>query len=152
MSKKKKSGNPGGQQNSPSSNAQGNRPNNAQGNRPNNAQGNRPNNAQGNGGSKNNNGNNGSGSTATNKKRKYVRRSPSAIQPEANSNELRPVFAAYLNMARANLYSVLCHISVQCGLPVNQKEDTMSQLQVAHFAENKLPEVRQKAYSLLMRH
>ena len=152
MSKKKKSGNPGGQQNSPSSNAQGNRPNNAQGNRPNNAQSNRPNNAQGNGGSKNNNGNNGSGSTATNKKRKYVRRSPSAIQPEANSNELRPVFAAYLNMARANLYSVLCHISVQCGLPVNQKEDTMSQLQVAHFAENKLPEVRQKAYTLLMRH
>ena len=74
-----------------------------------------------------------------------------APQPSAMSEQLRPVFAAYLNMARANLYSVLRYISVQCGLEVNQNEDSMHELPIAKFASNKRPEVRQKAFLLLMR-
>lgn len=74
-----------------------------------------------------------------------------APQPNAKSEQLRPVFAAYLNMARANLYSVLRYISVQCGLEVNQNEDSMHELPIAKFASNKRPEVRQKAFLLLMR-
>ena len=81
-----------------------------------------------------------------------VRRSSLAEQPLATDEKLRPVFAAYFNMARANLYSVLRYISVQCGLDVKQDEDSMHELAVAKFANNKRPEVRQKAFSLLMRH
>ena len=74
-----------------------------------------------------------------------------ATQPDAMSEQLRPVFAAYLNMARANLYSVLRYISVQCGLDVNQNEDGMHELPIVKFARNKRPEVRQKAFLQLMR-
>jgi len=74
-----------------------------------------------------------------------------APQPDAMSEKLRPIFAAYLNMARANLYSVLRYISVQCGLDVNQNEDGMHELPIVKFASNKRPEVRQKAFLQLMR-
>ena len=86
------------------------------------------------------------------KRQHYTRRSPKSEQPMATNDELRPVFAAYFNMARANLYSVLRYISVQCGLEVKQDEDSMHELAVAKFASNKRPEVRQKVFSLLMRH
>lgn len=79
------------------------------------------------------------------------RKRRTAKQPNSMSENLRPVFAAYLNMARANLYSVLRYISVQCGLDVNQSEDGMHELPVAKFASNKRPEVRQKVFLLLMR-
>lgn len=81
-----------------------------------------------------------------------TRRSPGNDQPIADSKELRPVFAAYFNMARANLYSVLRYISAQCGLEVKQDEDSMHELAVVKFANYKHPEVRQKVFSLLMRH
>jgi len=84
--------------------------------------------------------------------KKYQRRSPNSIQPEANSKKLRPVFAAYLNMARANLYAVLRHISVITGLNVNKDEEHMEQLPVSRFANQKHPEVRQKVYTLLYKH
>lgn len=80
------------------------------------------------------------------------RRSSGAEQPSAMSEDLRPVFAAYFNMARANLYNVLRYISAQCSLEVKQDEDSMHELAVAKFANNKRPEVRQKVFSLLMRH
>lgn len=82
----------------------------------------------------------------------YKRRSPLAKQPFATDNKFRPVFAAYFNMARANLYSVLRYISVQCGLEVKQGEDSMHELPVANFADNKRPEVRLKVFYMLMRH
>ena len=85
-------------------------------------------------------------------KKNYQRRSPLSEQPRAIDNKLRPVFAAFFNMARANLYSVLRYISIQCGLDVNQSEDSMHELPVAKFAANKHPEVRQKVFYLLMRH
>ena len=83
--------------------------------------------------------------------RQGFRKRRTAPQPDAMSEQLRPVMAAYLNMARANLYSVLRYISVQCGLEVNQNEDSMHELPIAKFADNKRPEVRQKAFLLLMR-
>ena len=53
-------------------------------------------------------------------------------------------------MARANLYSVLRHISVQCGLSTdNINEDSMMSLPVVSFANIKRPEVREKAFKLL---
>lgn len=85
-------------------------------------------------------------------KKDYQRRSPLSNQPLATDDKFRPVFAGYFNMARANLYSVLRYISVQCGLDVNQKEDSMHELPIAKFADNRRPEVRQKAFYLLMRH
>lgn len=85
------------------------------------------------------------------KTNKQTRMRRTAPQPDAMSKELHPVFAAYINMARANLYSVLRYISVQCGLDVNQNEDGMHELPIAKFASNKRPETRQKAFLLLMR-
>lgn len=85
-------------------------------------------------------------------KQRYSRRSPNAHQPLATEEAFRSIFAAYFNMARANLYSVLRYVSVQCGLEVKQDEDSMHELAVAQFASNKRPEVRQKVFSLLMRH
>ena len=83
---------------------------------------------------------------------KKQRRSSLVKQPLAEDNKFRPVFAAYFNMARANLYSVLRYISVQCGLNINQSEDSMHELPISKFADNRHPEVRQKAFYLLMRH
>lgn len=83
---------------------------------------------------------------------KPKRRSPLAKQPVAESEELRPVFAAYFNMARANLFNVLRHISVQCGLSTdNVNEDSMLNLPVVSFADNKHSEVRERAFKLIKR-
>ena len=73
------------------------------------------------------------------KKQKYARRSPKSKQPLATNDELRPVFAAYFNMARANLYSVLRYISVQCGLEVKHDEDSMHELPVANLPAISIP-------------
>lgn len=81
------------------------------------------------------------------------RRSTRAKQPDASSNALRPIFAAYFNMARANLYSVLRYISTQCNLEVKHNEDSMINLDVINLAnKSQSPELKQKAYSLIMRH
>ena len=89
---------------------------------------------------------------ANSKKKHYVRRSPYSCQPNVYSNELRPVFAAYLNMARANLFAVLRHISILSDLPVNGDEEHMEKLSVARFANQKHPEVRQKVFTLLFKY
>lgn len=85
-------------------------------------------------------------------KQRYIRRSPGSCQPKADNKELRPVFAAYLNMARANLFVVLRHISVLNGLSVeNKDEEHMEKMAVARFANQK-PEVSQKVFTLLFKH
>lgn len=114
MSKKKKSGNPGNQQNSPSSNAQGNRPNNAQGNRPNNAQGNRPNNAQGNNGSKNHSGQSSS-------KQPFVSKGePSANKPFLIVDESRGIgkyiAGTYFEMSLGNFIRTLSYVFTRAGV------------------------------------
>ena len=95
-----------------------------------------------------------SNKTANNSSHKqhYTRRSPGSSQPKADSKELRPVFAAYLNMARANLFVVLRHISVLNGLSVeNKDEEHMEKMAVARFANQK-PEVSQKVFTLLFKY
>lgn len=85
--------------------------------------------------------------------KKYERRSPNASQPQANSEELRPVFAAYLNMARANIFIVLRHISMLCGLKVDKNEEHMDQLAVSCFTTKvQHDEVKQRVYVLLYKH
>ena len=82
------------------------------------------------------------------------RRSSKAQQPKADSETLRPVFAAYFNMARANLYNVLRYISTLCNLEIKHNEDSMVNLEVINLANDKKrgAEIKQKAYSLIMRH
>lgn len=114
----------------------------------------RPANQQGSGGNSNKTANNsGSNSKPPKKKGGYVRRSPNAKQPGFTTNGLQPVFAAYLNMARANLYNVLCYISAQCGEKADCDEENMRNLRVVRFAEKiKYPEQQEKIFRLLMRH
>lgn len=56
-------------------------------------------------------------------------------------NNLRPIYAAYLNMARQNLYNVLQHISVLVGFDNKCDEEAMKQMKVIHYAKEK-PEKR----------
>jgi hypothetical protein len=45
-------------------------------------------------------------------------------------NDLKPIFAAYLNMARQNMYDTLCHISRMADIPINADEEELSELEV----------------------
>ncbi|MBP5190662.1 MAG: type VI-B CRISPR-associated RNA-guided ribonuclease Cas13b, partial [Bacteroidales bacterium] len=61
--------------------------------------------------------------------------------------------ASYLNMARANLFNVLCYISAQCGEKIDCDEENMHRLRVVRFADKiKHPEQQEKVFRLLLRH
>ena len=83
-----------------------------------------------------------------NKNGNAVRRSPQAKQPET-TGELRPVFAAYLNMARMNLYNTLRYISNLCDITDKTTEDKLFDMKLV--TGSKLTSDKQeKACALLM--
>ena len=88
-----------------------------------------------------------------NKKFNSSRRSPLSKQPET-TGELRPIFAAYLNMARMNLYNTLRYIARLCGIEEKENdEQKILNLNIAKFSSGlskKEKDKQLKAYDLLM--
>ena len=80
--------------------------------------------------------------------------SPLAKQPET-TDELKPVFAAYLNMARMNLYNTLRYIARLCDIVEQEKDDEyILGMNVLKFSElgKKDADKKQKVCELLMEH
>lgn len=102
-------------------------------------------------------GNNSSGSNkqpgySKGNKKPFVPRSKNAVRPNCESEELRSVYAAYLNIARMNLYNTLRYIGRTCGVDDNVQEGRMQEMQVVNFANYKFVEKRQNIRRALMRH
>jgi hypothetical protein len=59
------------------------------------------------------------------------------------TDELKPIFAAYLNIARQNMYDTLCHISDMIGITETATESNIANLQVVtKLAGKKEVEIR----------
>lgn len=86
------------------------------------------------------------------KKDIFVSRSKNAVRPNCEGEELRSVYAAYLNIARMNLYNTLRYIGRTCGIDDNVQEGSMQEMQVVNFANYKFAEKRQNIRRALMRH
>lgn len=86
-----------------------------------------------------------------NMNRNIRRRSPQAKQPSSTGEGQKPIFAAYLNMARMNLYNTLRYISNLCDIKDNAKEDNMLEMQVVTFSKLK-SDKQEKVCTLLFEH
>jgi len=84
-----------------------------------------------------------------------TRRSEGCEKPDSHSAELRPVYAAYLNMAQMNLFNTLKAIEGKLGIVTpDAKEDYMEGMKIVGFDKDKNikeVEVRVKAFKELLK-
>ena len=65
------------------------------------------------------------------------RRSEGCEKPDSFNAELRPVFAAYINMARMNLFNTLKYIERKWWKDSGCKEDNMRSMEIVHLDNDK---------------
>lgn len=82
----------------------------------------------------------------------HNRRSPKAQMPYTENDKLRSVYAAYLNMARMNLYNTLRFIGHLYGMDDNIQEGEMDKMKVANFANHPHLEKRLSVRKALLKH
>ncbi len=80
-----------------------------------------------------------------------TRRSEGCEKPDSHSAELRPVYAAYLNMAQMNLFDTLMYIGKKVDVVDKVKASEMDQMKIVHYADLVKPELVAKVREELER-